>query len=65
MSITLFADGTDGEAYVADVGVDVEAVQGVVEVEVGGGWCQIGFYAVGPVEASSAAVAVAGIGQED
>ena len=63
--IVLLRNGTDGEAYVADVGVDVEAVHGMVEVEVGCGWCQIGFDAVGPVEASSAAMAVAGIGQED
>ena len=56
--------GTDGKADVADVGVDVEAVHGVVEVEVGCGWCQVGLDAVGPVEASSAAVAVAGFGHE-
>ena len=55
---------TDGEADVADVGVDVEAVHGVVEVEVGCGWCQIGLDAVGPVETSAAAVAVTGFGQE-
>ena len=36
----------------------------MVEVEVGGGRCAVGIDAVGPIEASAAAVAGAGIGQE-
>lgn len=64
MSITLFADGTDGEAVFAGVGGDADYVSLFVEIEVGSTGCASSVNVVAPVQTSLTAVAVAGIGEK-
>ena len=65
MSITLFADGTDGEAVFAGVDTNANSVSLLVEVEVGSTGCTSSVNVAAPVKTSLAAVTVTCIGEKN
>ena len=65
LQVWQFYDGTDGEAVLAGVNANANNVSLFVEVEVGSTGCASSVNVAAPVKTSRAAVAVAGIWEEN